>query len=130
MSDRCPPILGQWEDRLVAQQARARSVVEGLAPERLVTPPEEGKWSVAHCLDHLATTIEAFATHSEFCRRVHEDLQNQERRFSVGYRETYWHQHGRPRPSQRTHPQNHAVCWPDSTRTRSTGTYEEGRPLR
>ena len=65
MSDRCPPILGQWEDRLVAQQARARSVVEGLAPERLVAPPEEGKWSVAHCLDHLATTIEAYRPYLE-----------------------------------------------------------------
>ena len=50
-------ILAQWDESLSRQASRAEEIAAGLTDEDLVRRPGEGRWSVAHCLEHLATTI-------------------------------------------------------------------------
>lgn len=48
--------LEALRERLAALEPRTRAVVAGLSPERLMTPPPSGGWSVAECLEHLCRT--------------------------------------------------------------------------
>ncbi len=50
-----PPDLQELEDALDAAQRDARAVVDGLTADRGAWREQPGSWSVAECLDHLAT---------------------------------------------------------------------------
>lgn len=50
-----PPELQRLEDALDAAERDARAVVEGLSEALGAWRAEPGSWSVAECLDHLAT---------------------------------------------------------------------------
>ena len=50
-----PPDIRLLEDQLEAAARDARAVVEGLTEEQGTWFASPGSWSVAHCLDHLAT---------------------------------------------------------------------------
>ncbi len=54
------PVLRGWADELLEQSGRASSIIEGLSPEQLVARPKPGGWGIAHCLEHLATTVELY----------------------------------------------------------------------
>jgi len=65
MSDARQPALAEWRAELLRQSERARTIAAGLTPAQIVQPPAAGKWSVAHCLEHLATTIGSFCPYLE-----------------------------------------------------------------
>lgn len=65
MSDWRQPSLALWANDLLGQSRRAQDIAAGLEPAHLVQPPAAGKWSIAHCLEHLATTSGAFRPHLE-----------------------------------------------------------------
>jgi hypothetical protein len=50
-----PPDIRRLEDELEAAERDARALVQGLRDEQGEWCAEPGSWSVAHCLDHLAT---------------------------------------------------------------------------
>lgn len=50
-----PPDIQDLHDQLDAASRDAQAVVVGLSEEQGVRRPREGAWSVAECLDHLAT---------------------------------------------------------------------------
>jgi len=60
MSDWRQPVLAGWAAELLGQSERARGIVAGLSDAELLRSPGPGKWSIAHCLDHLATTAAAY----------------------------------------------------------------------
>jgi hypothetical protein len=55
MAEPLPTELQQLDDALGAVERDARSLVDGLTEARGTWRPEPGSWSVAECLDHLAT---------------------------------------------------------------------------
>lgn len=65
MKDWRQPVLGGWAADLIRQSGRAREIAGALTPAELVLAPGEGKWSVAHCLEHLATTVAAYRPYLE-----------------------------------------------------------------
>ena len=50
-----PADIRRLQDELEAAERDARALVDGLSEEQGEWCPEPGSWSVAHCLDHLAT---------------------------------------------------------------------------
>ncbi len=55
MDARLPADIEALEDQLEAAESDARALVAGLTEEQGAWHPEAGSWSVAQCLDHLAT---------------------------------------------------------------------------
>ncbi len=55
MSDELPPDIRALEDELAATERDAQALVDGLSEEQGRWQPAPGAWSVAECLDHLAT---------------------------------------------------------------------------
>ena len=55
MSDELPPDIRALEDELAATERDAEALVDGLSEEQGRWQPAPGAWSVAECLDHLAT---------------------------------------------------------------------------
>src|SRR5262245_4287835 len=55
MSARLPEELQRLEEALDAADRDARALVDGLTPARGGWRATPGSWSVAECLDHLAT---------------------------------------------------------------------------
>ncbi|HEX3472044.1 MAG TPA: DinB family protein [Silvibacterium sp.] len=54
------PDIGNLRDQLDAAERDARLLVENLAEERGCWRAEASSWSVAQCLDHLATTNQVY----------------------------------------------------------------------
>jgi hypothetical protein len=54
------PDIGNLHDQLDAAERDARLLVENLAEERGCWRAQAGSWSVAQCLDHLATTNQVY----------------------------------------------------------------------
>jgi hypothetical protein len=54
------PDIGNLRDQLDAAERDARSLVENLPEERGCWRAEASSWSVAQCLDHLATTTQVY----------------------------------------------------------------------
>lgn len=54
------PTIAAWAAHAIEQQSRATRLVEGLDAAELVRRPAPGKWGVAHCLEHLALTLEMY----------------------------------------------------------------------
>jgi hypothetical protein len=59
MTELAPDIV-DLRDQLDAAERDARSLVEDLAEERGCWRADAGSWSVAQCLDHLATTNQVY----------------------------------------------------------------------
>ncbi len=55
MTDNLPPDIQVLVDQLAANERDAAALVDGLSAEHGAQPPAPGAWSVAECLDHLAT---------------------------------------------------------------------------
>jgi hypothetical protein len=55
MSVTLPPEIDELLDQLDAAERDARALVAGLSEERGTWQPRPGAWSVAECIDHLAT---------------------------------------------------------------------------
>jgi len=55
MNEDLPPDIRDLLDQLEAVERDARALVAGLSEKLGSTPPAPGSWSVAKCLDHLAT---------------------------------------------------------------------------
>lgn len=51
-----PADLRNLHDQLDAAEHEAQELVAGLAEEQATWQPEAGSWSIAECLDHLATS--------------------------------------------------------------------------
>ena len=59
------PILAGWAAELEEQTQRVATIVDGLSPDQLTQRPATKKWSIAHCLDHLAATEESYFPYLE-----------------------------------------------------------------
>lgn len=55
MAANAPPDITELQDQLEAAERDAEALVAGLSDEQGGRGPEGGGWSVAECLDHLAT---------------------------------------------------------------------------
>lgn len=55
MSTNVPADIAQLEEQLAAAERDAQALVAGLSEEQGCWQPAPGSWSVAECLDHLAT---------------------------------------------------------------------------
>jgi hypothetical protein len=55
-SDDFAPPLDELARQLHACRREARELVRDLSPEALLWRPDPKRWSIAHCLDHLAET--------------------------------------------------------------------------
>jgi hypothetical protein len=56
MDPNVPADITDLQDQLEAAERDARALVAGLSEEQGTAQPASGSWSVAECLDHLATT--------------------------------------------------------------------------
>ena len=52
--------VAEWAKAMAAQATRARAIAEPLRATQLCERPHPKSWSVAHCFDHLATTLAAY----------------------------------------------------------------------
>jgi len=55
MSAHVPADIRELQDQLEAAEREAEALVAGLSDEQGIRGAEAGRWSVAECLDHLAT---------------------------------------------------------------------------
>jgi DinB family protein len=65
MSAPLPPELATLDEAYVAIERDARALAEGLTEERAAWRPRPGSWSVAECIDHLATANRVYLTAME-----------------------------------------------------------------
>lgn len=71
MNEKLPPDIQELEDQFEAAERDAEALVAGLTEERGTARPAPGAWSVAECLDHLATTNRVYlASFEEPARRA------------------------------------------------------------
>ena len=56
MAHEAPTPLSEIRERIDEAETRGRSLVDGLDEAELIWQPAPGRWSIAHCLEHLNLT--------------------------------------------------------------------------
>jgi hypothetical protein len=59
------PFRASLIEQLDAIVIDARTLADGLSPEQFTWKPDEKRWSVGQCLDHLTRTAQLYPTHIE-----------------------------------------------------------------
>lgn len=54
------PEIAEWINELLKQEEQAKEITATLGSSELGQRPTPKSWSVAHCFDHLATTLEEY----------------------------------------------------------------------
>jgi hypothetical protein len=59
------PFIGSLIEQLDAILVDVRSLADGLTPEQLTWKPDDRRWSIAQCLDHLTRTVKLYPAEIE-----------------------------------------------------------------
>ena len=59
------PFIGSLIEQLDAILVDVRGLADGLSPEQLTWKPDDRRWSIAQCLDHLTRTVQLYPAEIE-----------------------------------------------------------------